>query len=121
MNKSLEDFRARCPGVLGSWIVDDKGKPEEQDLAPMIDVDVQSITDQLCDVYLAMESFRTGATIRDDGDFDRDITLGFDTINLLARPVAGGLLVILAEDDANLTKVRAMSKLLMRRIGRRSN
>ena len=84
----------------------------------MIEIDVESVTDQLCDLQLAMEPFRTRAAIH-TGEFDRELMLGFDTVNVLARPVANGLLVILTESDANLAKIRAMSTLLMRRIERR--
>ncbi len=119
MKDALQDFRSRCPGVLGAWIVDDRGKVEELDLTPMIDLDVDRITDLVCEIYLAMAPFRTLPPAHILGGFDREAVLRFDTVIVLARPVAGGLLVLVTEPAAGLARIRALSNLLLRRIERR--
>ncbi|MDH3679018.1 MAG: hypothetical protein OEV40_03615 [Acidimicrobiia bacterium] len=104
--------------MLGSWIVDDQGKPGDPDLAAMFDIDVVHVTDQLADVYLALEPLQQATETGGGTDFDGDLLLDFGSVMILARPVADGLLVILADIDANLVKIRALSNLLMKRIER---
>ena len=113
--ETLHDFRKHCPGVVGSMVADRKGKTREVELPAFADVDAGLITNQLADIYLLLEPMlKKPAKMRQSASFDA--ILRYDTISIICRPFSPGLLVVIAEQDANVVRVRALMNLLVKKL-----
>ena len=122
MEKALADFRSRCPGVLGTWLVDGSGAVVSQELSPLLGIDIERISADLFDVLVAVREFRQPSPGLPRGGSEQayahDLVFSYDTAMLLLRPSGHGALVVVVEPDGNLDKVRSLSRLLMLRVAR---
>lgn len=109
--------------MLGLWLIDQEGKPQARDFAPILSFDVDKVSSELVDLTLAIDELRgTPAPPSRPGQpepvYRHAVTLDYDTVTLDARPAGNHLLVLVVEPGANIQKVRSLCRLLMLRITR---
>jgi len=115
MKELLEEFRKRCPGILGSLVLDRDGGLVEQELPSFLELDIVQFKGQLMDMYLAMEPVvQKSSKLRSSNKYD--IILKFDSIIIYCRVLQAGFLIVLAEQDANIIKLRSLSNLTIRKL-----
>ena len=115
LRQSLVDFRGRCPGIIGSLVLSDTGRPIERELPAFFEPNLDQFTDQVMDMYLALKMvIRQSVKIVPANE--HDLVLRFDSIVVCCRVLDNGFLVLLAESGCNLTTVNALSNLLKMKV-----
>ena len=113
MKKYLKDFRSRCPGVLGAIVANSSDDIIESELPSFLEIDLTDLIGQISDIYLAMEELQKKSLRKTR---EHDIILRFNSIIVFAKTLPTGTLLILAEEDSNIGKVRSLSKLLIKKL-----
>ena len=113
MKTSLEEFRSRCPGVLGSLVTNNEREIIDTELPTFLEIDTNELVGQIFDIYIALEDLQKK---RQRILPEHDIILTYSGIVIYCRVLPKGLLVLLAEADANKVKLRSLSSLLVKKI-----
>jgi hypothetical protein len=110
----LVDFRTRCPRVLGTFVLNSLGQFLVQELPSFVAMENAQLDNQISDIYLALETQRR--LNRSSISHEHDVLLRFQGLLVYARTLRAGFLVLLAEHDADVVKLRALSNLLIKRL-----
>jgi predicted regulator of Ras-like GTPase activity (Roadblock/LC7/MglB family) len=115
MKKLLEDLRKRFPGIIGSLVLDAEGSVVEKELPSFFDFNINDFSSQVVDMYGFLKPVTQKSTLAPHRD-EHDMILQFESVIIYCRLLEKGYLILIAEADANMMKLRAFSNLIVTKL-----